>query len=330
MTFTADEARLFVALQRPWPLTERPLRTLAENLGTTEAALLNFITRLRAKGLVRRIGGVFDGRRLGAVSSLFALCLRGPEADAAAARLAEAPGVTHIYLRGWPKGVVSGELSAEAYRDYPSLWYTLTAPANRFRKACAPFADLNPIPFPALKRYKIDVILGAEAEAHTSLPLAPMPTDPVPVTPPDGPGRVLIHRYQDDTDRPEAPFRPEDLPTLRAWQADGRLRRFALLPYHHSAGFTANGMCCWPVAESALDRFGARLAAEPSVTHCYARPAAPNFPFTLYAMIHRHSWEEGIATFRELTRKVGLPTTGRILFSLKEYKKTSPRLFDEA
>lgn len=330
MPLTSADLRLFAVLQRPWPLTERPLRTLGKTLGITETALLNFIRRLREDGLVRRIGGVFDGRRLGYVSALFAVALQEREADAAAARLAAEPGITHIYLRGWPQGYASDGLSAESYLGYPTLWYTLSARADRFAEACRPFADLRPAVLPARRRYKIDVVLGAEADTRRALPLAPMPESPENTLLPDAEGEALVRRYQDDTADPAAPFRQEDLGTLRRWQADGRLRRFALLPRHRFAGFTANGMCCWPVADSELDRFGLRLADEPSVTHCYARPAVPGFPFTLYAMIHRRTWDEGTALFRELTQKAGLPAGGRILFSLKEYKKTSPRFFADS
>ena len=64
------------------------------------------------------------------------------------------------------------------------------------------------------------------------------------------------------------------------------------------------------------------------MTHCYARPLTPAFPFNLYAMIHKSSWQEGFDTFRRLTDAAGLPP-GKVLFSTREYKKSSVRFFLE-
>ena len=160
------------------------------------------------------------------------------------------------------------------------------------------------------------------------MPRPPSRAPPCPRPSPAPPAGAAVRRYQDDTPDPAAPFRPEDLPQLRAWQADGTLRRFALLLFHRASGFAANGMCCWHVPEAAADGFGRRLAAEPDVTHCYARPFTPAFPFNLYAMIHKSSWQEGFDTFRRLTDAAGLPP-GKVLFSTREYKKSSVRFFLE-
>ena len=113
MRLTPQEADWLYALQRPWPLVERPLVALAETLGATEADLLRFIADLRAQGLVRRIGGVFDARRLGYRSCLFALPPQSPaEEESAARRLAALPGVTHAYLRGWPEDLTLDGVTA--------------------------------------------------------------------------------------------------------------------------------------------------------------------------------------------------------------------------
>lgn len=329
MRLTPQEADWLYALQRPWPLVERPLAALAADLGTTEDALLRFIAGLRAQGLVRRVGAVFDARRLGYRSCLFALPPQPPaEEKAAARRLAALPGVTHAYLRGWPEGLTLGGVTAADYAGLPRLWFTLSARGDRFEAEAARLADLRPIPFPALVRYKIDVVFDPRTRARDERTEYAAPAEPRPAEPPPEPLRAVVRRYQDDTPDPAAPFRPEDLPQLRAWQADGTLRRFALLLFHRASGFAANGMCCWHVPEAEADGFGRRLAAEPDVTHCYARPLTPAFPFNLYAMIHKSSWQEGFDTFRRLTDAAGLPP-GKVLFSTREYKKSSVRFFLE-
>jgi hypothetical protein len=90
----------------------------------------------------------------------------------------------------------------------------------------------------------------------------------------------------------------------------------------------ANGMCCWQVPIEAIDHHGRLLAAQPEVTHCYARPENEKFPFTLYAMIHNTSWEAAYDTFNQLTRHAELDSFARkIFFSTHEYKKSSLRFF---
>lgn len=329
MRLTPQEADWLYALQRPWPLVERPLEALAERLGAHPGDLAALIGRLRAEGLVRRVGGVFDARRLGYRSCLFALPpFADPAAEAAAvARVVALPGVTHCYRRGWPEGVALDGVTAADYAAYPAIWFTLSARADRFEAEAAALADLAPIAFPATTRYKIDVVFDPRTRGRDERTEYAAPGAAVPAPLPPEPLRALVRRYQDDCPAAEAPFRPEDLPQLRAWQAEGTLRRFALLFRHRAGGFTANGMCCWDVPQEACDAAGRRLAADADVTHCYARPARPGFPFTLYAMIHKTSWRAGFEAFRRLGALVDRP--GKVFFSTQEFKKTSLRCFLE-
>ncbi len=329
MNLTPEQQQWLYALQRPWPLEPRPLVALAKTLNTTADALQGFINDLRAAGRVRRIGGVFDARRLGYRSCLFGVQASTPETLQAAAETVSAlPGVTHAYTRGWPEGVEIDGVTSKDYEGYPNLWYTLSAPADQFDATAATLSALNPKPFPALTRYKIDVIFDLRTRNRDERTEYRSPTEavnPVHLTPEQ---QAIVRRYQDDTLNPYAPFEEADLAQLQAWQTDGTLRRFALLLYHRANGFMANGMCCWQVPPEACDTYGRRLAAMPEVTHCYARPAQEGFPFTLYAMIHNTSWEAAYAVFNRLTQQAELtPFERKIFFSTHEYKKSSVRFF---
>ena len=66
----------------------------------------------------------------------------------------------------------------------------------------------------------------------------------------------------------------------------------------------------------------------PAITHCYERPAFPDWPYTLYAMIHGDAED----TVRSIASAIAndfpeVPYT--LLFSQKEYKKKHPRYFTE-
>ncbi len=329
MQLTAEHALWLYTLQRPWPLVERPLEALAQNLNCTEQQLVAFIENLRAKGWVRRVGAVFDARRLGYRSCLFAVRVKDSiDLERAAQRVCAQSGVTHAYTRGWPEGVILDGISVEDYADYPQLWYTLSAPQALYDRAMEPLADLNPQAFPALTRYKIDVVFDPRTHKRDERTEYRSPEAVHPLPLPTVEQQALVRRYQEDCAPLTHPFQLDDLPQLQTWQAEGTLRRFALLLRHRASGFTANGMCCWSVPEESVDTFGRRLAEEADVTHCYARPKAANFPFNLYAMIHKHSWEEGYATYRRLTDIAQLPP-GRVFFSTREFKKQSLRCFLE-
>lgn len=329
MTLTPQETEWLYALQRPWPLVQHPLQVLAEHLQTTTDTLLDFIHRLRQAGLVRRVGAVFDARRLGYRSCLFGIhAPTSTQLQTAVDAVITQPGVTHAYLRGWPEEFQAPGYNASQYNAYPNLWYTLSAPTHCFEDAAQSLASFNPIPFPALTRYKIDVVFDLRTRSRDEKTeyRAPDALADIPqITPLQ---QEFVRRYQDDTLNLVDPFLPEDLPQLNTWQADGTLRRFGLLLYHRVTGFTANGMCCWQVPAEEIDTFGRRLASAPEVTHCYARPEHSSFPFTLYAMIHRTSWQEAMNTFDALTENAHLQTYPRkIFFSTHEYKKSSLRFF---
>ena len=59
------------------------------------------------------------------------------------------------------------------------------------------------------------------------------------------------------------------------------------------------------------------------------RPAFAAFPFNLYAMMHAQSREETAGVFQQLGADAGL-SDGRMLWSLREFKKASPVFFCES
>ena len=69
------------------------------------------------------------------------------------------------------------------------------------------------------------------------------------------------------------------------------MRRFAAVLNHRKAGFGANGMAVWKVPEEELDDLGPRMAAFSAVSHCYKRPTYPDWPYSIFTMVHARSKE---------------------------------------
>jgi DNA-binding Lrp family transcriptional regulator len=117
------------------------------------------------------------------------------------------------------------------------------------------------------------------------------------------------------------------LTQLKEWRDQGVLRRVALILKHRECGFRANGMCVWDVPDERVLVAGRRLAQSSAVTHCYQRERAPEFPGNLYAMIHTGNWAATQGLFQSLSSEANL-CGGRLLGSLREFKKTSMRYFE--
>lgn len=145
----ALDKQLLNRLQKGLPLVPRPFEAIGEELGIGEAETLARVRQLKARGIVRRLGGIFDSRNLGFQSTLVALQVPEDRVEEAAAAINAYPEVTHHYLR-----------DHERY----NLWFTLIA-SNEARiqeileeisRRIAPAAIRN---LPAKRFFKIQVDL---------------------------------------------------------------------------------------------------------------------------------------------------------------------------
>jgi DNA-binding Lrp family transcriptional regulator len=100
-------------IQSDFPITSRPYRTIAEDLGLSEADVLKRVTRLKASGIIRRIGGNFTPEKLGFVSTLCAAKIPEDKISQFAEVINRHPGVTHNYRR----------------ENKFNIWFTFIAPS---------------------------------------------------------------------------------------------------------------------------------------------------------------------------------------------------------
>ncbi|MEI6166036.1 MAG: sirohydrochlorin cobaltochelatase [bacterium] len=318
------EAKLLVRLQQGLPITARPFARIGEELGLTEEAVLAKVHSLFESGVARRFGAVFESQRLGYLSTLCAADVPASELEAAATRIAPFSGITHCYER----------------EGHPNLWFTVTAPAEeltfelaRVSAALGPYEVLN---LPALQKFKIEAVFGRNEQRRPARPLALPVTEPVAPLPERE--RKVVRRMQASIAVSADPFgvlagelgmEPGELLELLArWEASGVIRRIGLILRHRQLGFSANSMCVWSAPAGRIREAGGILAQSQHVTHCYERPAFAAFPYNLYAMIHAKSREEAIGIFEKLGADAGL-SGGRMLWSVREFKKSSPVFFGE-
>lgn len=118
------------------------------------------------------------------------------------------------------------------------------------------------------------------------------------------------------------------LEQIRAWMADGTIRRFGARVRHRSLGFEANGMSVWDVPEDKVGMTADFMSQQPEISHCYLRPRHDAWPYNLYAMIHGENEEQVSAVVARIAKHTALDSY-RVLFSSRELKKSAPRYFAE-
>jgi DNA-binding Lrp family transcriptional regulator len=107
----AVDRRILNLIQQDLPITPEPFGVVGEKLGIDEAEVRRRVQRLKELGIIRRIGAVFDLRKLGFVSTLCAARVPESRMQAFVAAVNATPGVTHNYRRD---------------HDY-NIWFTLIA-----------------------------------------------------------------------------------------------------------------------------------------------------------------------------------------------------------
>ncbi len=324
------DKRILSVIQVDLPVAPRPYDVLAERLGADGGEVLARVGRLRSGGVIRRIGAVFDSRRLGYSSTLVAARTPPERVEEVARLVNQLPGVTHNYSR---------------QHDY-NLWFTLTAEsAEQIDRTLADLRRQTGIEdfhsLPALTVYKIRV--------HFALGEDPSPAVVAPASPAAGPAvslnvslneqqKQLVRLLQDDLPVTPEPFArlaeqvgwPVErvLAQINEWMAAGVIRRLGVAVRHHRLGFAANGMAVFDMPADELDSAGRLLAERPEISHCYHRPPLADFPYNLFAMVHGQSQDE---VTEIVDRLAGELKVGRfsVLFSHTEYKKTSMKYFVE-
>ncbi len=320
------DKRILSVIQTDFPVAARPFDVLAERLSVPAEQALERTARLVATGVIRRLGAVFDSRRLGYASTLVAARIP-PERLAEVAEIVNRlPGVTHNYRR------------EHAY----NLWFTLTAPsAGRVDAIIAELrqqtgiADFHSLPAETVYKIRVDFQLGEASSASSPPPPPPVPSTSPPVELNES-QKQLVRILQESLPVTAAPladaaeqlkWSPEQVARqIEKWRATGVIRRFGAVVRHRRLGFGANGMAAFRVPAERIDHAGARLAEQAEISHCYRRSPLPGFNYNLYAMIHGRSAESVRRLAADIAADLHLPNY-EVLFSTTEFKKASMRYF---
>jgi len=115
MSVDQTDKQLLHLIQSNFPVVQRPYEAIGQQLGISEQEVLERISRLQQAGIIRRLGGLFDSRKLGYTGTLCALQVPEADIDRVAQIINSYPGITHNYLRN---------------HRY-NMWFTLLAPSEQ-------------------------------------------------------------------------------------------------------------------------------------------------------------------------------------------------------
>ena len=312
------EKQILGIVQDGFPLENRPYLKLAELLGTDEKTVFDAVENMRHTGVIRRIGGVYDSKRLGFISRLCAGKVNDVEKFAMAVN--NISSITHNYIR------------SHSY----NVWFTVIA-ENECRigeivdKLCAE-TDLHDVHvLSATKKYKINTVMGVEKKPDR---ISEGVGDSIVLTANQSvltlSDKKRIHIACADIPHTLMPFADwgVSIEELQEDLALKRMRRFGAILRHQQAGFAYNAMVCFKLDEKEQRNVGCGevLARNPHVSHCYERPAFEGFPYRLYAMMHAQTSEDLDCYIKEAALSIGNPDHV-VLHSLNELKKTSFTFF---
>jgi len=320
-------------IQAAFPITLRPYYMVGKKVGITEEEAWQRVRALRENGIIRRIGGIFDSRRLGYITTLCTAEVPNTKIPVVGDLMQGIDEITHSYLRDHPKY---------------NMWFTIIASSQQrietiISNIRSALGGSRVYSLPAIRVFKLGVIfnLGNEDTRDQSRLMQARPwmnagsNSPPAVTEYD---KKLVRLLQEDLPYSITPYSDLAdklginvqifLKSIQRFQDRGIIRRLGAILAHRKSGFISNAMGVWDVPEEQVNETGMRMAEFKEVTHCYQRHTFHDWPYNLFTMVHGKSDQECREIIATISEATGINNYA-LLFSDKELKKTSMRYFNE-
>lgn len=140
------DRKILSEIQSDFPISPTPYFDLGKRLGISEDKIIKRVKKLKEKGIIRRIGGSLNSRKLDFTSTLCAARVPEERIGSFVEKVNSYNGVTHNYLRN---------------NDY-NIWFTFIAPSPEYienaLKEISEKTGVNDIlNMPAKRMFKIKV-----------------------------------------------------------------------------------------------------------------------------------------------------------------------------
>lgn len=326
-----QEIKLLEVLQQALPITEQPFAEIGRQIGLTEVRVLEMVQQLLESGMIRRMAGFFEPRKLGYTSTLCAVSVPQKEVDAVAAVINQFPEITHNYLRAnacyniWFTIIANGEdrLQEICRQIQQKIGYTVAMfPSKQFFKIKVQFA---------LRQKSMD---SPQKSIQTSTPRESYQLTEIDqrliyqlgvgIQAVKRPFLELAERLQ--TEEGISLSEKQVLEHILCLQSAGYLRRLGIVIKHTEVGYTVNWMVVWQIPEERVQTVGEMMAKHAGVSHCYCRQQKEDWPYNLYTMIHAQDEKSARQMVAELAALAN-PIAYQALPTERELKKTGMRYF---
>lgn len=305
--------------QRDFPLTPRPFKRIADEMGIKENKVLVQLKQMKAQGLLSRVGAVVRPNTA-AVSTLAALKVPPENLETVAQLVSSDPCVNHNYLR----------------EDEWNLWFVASAPnhksLNTLLQRLSQISQCPLLDLPLVKSHHIDLGFNL-GKNHCPNRSRQRPVT-IKTTSHD---RDLLAALQDGLQLLPRPFemiatclgqtQNEVIERISHLLHGGIISRFGLVVRHACLGYNANAMVVWDAPAEHVDFLGEQFAKEDFVTLCYQRrPTRPHWPYNLYCMVHGQERETVLQQIEQLRHLAGHRYRDhKILFSTRCFKQRGAR-----
>ncbi len=139
----ATDRAILNEIQSHFPIESRPYAAIGKRLQLTEAEVLDRIRGLKKRGIIRRLGAIFDSRRLGYMTTLCGSKVPPEKLDEFIMVVNSYAGVTHNYLR----------------KHAVNVWFTFIAESpEAIERQLGELAEKTGVKvynFPAIRLFKI-------------------------------------------------------------------------------------------------------------------------------------------------------------------------------
>lgn len=141
----AIDKKILNIIQTRFPIEPEPYKVVGEQIGLSEDEVLARVKILKEKGIIRRIGAVFDLGKLGFASTLCAARVPEDKIKKFVEVVNSYPGVTHNYRRN---------------HEY-NIWFTFIAPTmddieKSLRDISYKTGITDILNMPAKRKFKVD------------------------------------------------------------------------------------------------------------------------------------------------------------------------------
>jgi len=321
--FTSNEETVLNLIQSGVAVSEDPFGIIAKDAGIRADEAIDIVDRMKRKGVIRNIAGIFNGEKLGYYLSLVALSVSEENIRKASEIINSHPGVSHNYLRS---------------HKY-NIWFTLAEEnEDMFNRSLRVIREISEADdFLVLrneKLFKLGVMLEIGNKKSRDSQDSGVPGHGTEFSKLNDHEKEGIRLLQMDLPVEQRPFQKlidsagsflteEDLIRVaKSFRDRGIMRRYSAVLRHVKAGYSHNAMTAWkPDRPDNSDTYIKPFIEEGAVTHLYLRTVYPGrWEYPLFAMIHARTEPELQEIIFLLSEKSGIEEY-LVLRTEKEFKK---------